>query len=363
MTPSALNRRVSWDGREGTNAPRLRSRWRFSLGSRLAAITSLVLVAVSTTVFIKLTARDRAKLIAAKSSAAAMLTELLAKELSAAIDFDDLDDVLATLNYLRGNPDIVGVAVWPPRASSEPMGTWARPATPALEPPRADEVDGVTASPERLVATRTVLGRRRTQLGRVRVVFTLAPENAAFRTDRWQLFWVTVALTAAAALALGLLARRYVVGPIRRVASAATALADGDLSARVEISTDDEIADLAKAFNVMGEAVRFREERLHKELELAKRIQTSGRRDIRHATVDTKLQLRPGDVMLLYTDGATETRSESGEMFGFDRLWRELERVREEPVSKIQEHLLFAIGGWGIPEDDVTLLVARYVAP
>jgi hypothetical protein len=40
-------------------------------------------------------------------------------------------------------------------------------------------------------------------------------------------------------------------------------------------------------------------------------------------------------------------------------LCRELERLREEPVSKIQEHLLlFAIGGWGTPDDDVTLLVA-----
>jgi serine phosphatase RsbU (regulator of sigma subunit) len=504
MTPSALNARLSWDGQGGANAPRLRSRWRFSLGSRLAAITSLVLVAVSTTVFIELTARDRTKLIAAKSNAAAMVTELLAEELSAAIDFDDLDDVSVTLNYLRGTPDIVGVAVWPPTASSEPMGKWARPGTPILEPPRADDADGVTTSPEWLVATRTVLGRRRTQLGRVRVLFTLAPENEAFRSNRWQVFWVTVALTAAAALALGLLSRRYVVGPIRRVASAATALADGDLSARVEIGSDDEIADLARAFNVMGEAVRFREERLAKELELAKRIQTSmlpqrlsvpglelaammvpatqvggdyydvlpveggcwigigdvaghgldaglcmlmmqsivaslvardssasptdvvcvlnevlfdnmhrlareghatltllryarsgellyagaheeiivcrskdgrceaiptpgtwvgSRRDIRHATVDTKLQLCPGDVMLLYTDGATETRSESGEQFGFDRLCRELERVREESVSNIQEHLLFAIGGWGTPEDDVTLLVVRYVGP
>jgi serine phosphatase RsbU (regulator of sigma subunit) len=512
MTDSAIDPQRVWPrrppaGRKGPGganvAHRPRNTRRFSLEARLAAVTSLVLVLVSTVVFIELTARDRAKLMSAKTGAAAMLTQLLANELSAAIDFDDFDDVSVTLNYLRGNEDIVAVAVWSAQNPREPIGSWSRAGVPSLSAPTADEQDGATTSDDWLVATRTVLGRRRAQLGRVRVLFTLAPENEAFRSNRLQLFWMTAALTAIAAISLALLARRYVVTPIRRLATAATALAEGDLSARVDVRTDDEIADLARAFNVMGEAVRFREERLHKELELAKRIQTSilpprfsvpgmevaatmvpatqvggdyydvlpvehgawlgigdvaghgldaglcmlmmqsivaslvardssaapedlvcvvnevlfdnahnrlgrdghatlsllhyeesgevvyagahediivcradsgrceaiatpgtwvgSKRDIRHATTRSKLELRVGDVMLLYSDGALDVRNERGEPFGFERLCSELEQIRDQPVAKIQEHLLFAIGGWGTSEDDVTLVVARYV--
>lgn len=107
---------------------------------------------------------------------------------------------------------------------------------------------------------------------------------------------MTAGLTAATAVVLALLARRYVVGPVRRLASAATALADGDLSVRVDSSSADEIGELACAFNVMGSAVAYREERLHKEIELA----------------------------------------------------------------QVVEDLLLEVGGWGDAEDDVTILVGKY---
>lgn len=472
-----------------------------SLETKIAAVTSTVLLVVSTALFLELAARERTKLIEAKASASAMLVQLLATELSTAIDFGDADDVSARLGGLRSNPDIVAAAVWQGPAS-DPTAQWALPGAPPLSPPASSDPDGAATSAEWLVATKTVLGPRGTQLGRARVVFTLAPENEAFRRNRLQLFWVTAGLTAATALLLGLLARRYVVGPLRRLAEAATALADGDVSARVDIRSADEIGDLARAFNVMGKAVAFREERLKKELELAQRIQTSilpttlevpdlaiaatmvptskvggdyydvlpiengcwvgigdvaghgldaglmmlmtqsivaglvarepgaspkdvvcilnevlfdnirkrlkrddhatmtllryersgtvvfagaheeivvfrakrgvcevistpgtwvgGRRDIRKGTVESTLQLAPGDVILLHTDGATEMRNAKGEEFGLERLCAELERVHERPVTAIVEHLVLTVGGWGIAEDDVTFLVGRY---
>ena len=43
----------------------------------------------------------------------------------------------------------------------------------------------------------------------------------------------------------------------------------------MNIRSNDEIGDLARAFNVMGKAVAFREERLRKEIDLAQHIQSS----------------------------------------------------------------------------------------
>jgi serine phosphatase RsbU (regulator of sigma subunit) len=85
-----------------------------------------------------------------------------------------------------------------------------------------------------------------------------------------------------------------------------------------------------------------------------------GRRDIRAGTVDTPLSLAPGDVMLLYTDGVIELRNAEGEQFGVERLAAELERVHDTPVEAIQDHLLKVLGAWGVADDDVTVMVARY---
>ncbi|HLK37789.1 MAG TPA: SpoIIE family protein phosphatase [Polyangiaceae bacterium] len=471
-----------------------------SLEARLMAVTSVVLVLASTTLFLRLAARERSNLIAAKASAATMVIELLATELAAAIDFGDADDVSARLNALRANPDIVSAAVWP-NSNEPPTASWSAPDAPALSAPLPRDGDGTTSTPGWLIATKTVVGPRGASLARVRVAFTLRGENEAYRKNRLQLFWMTAGLTAATAILLGALARRYVTGPLRGLAEAASALADGDLTARVDIRSADEIGDLARAFNVMGKAVAFRQERLEREVELAQRIQTSilprqpsvpglscaatmiptaevggdyydflpveggcwigigdvsghgldaglmmlmtqsivaslvakepaasprdvvcvlnevlfdnirnrlrrddhatltllrydrggrvvfagaheeiivyraaqgtcetiatpgtwvgGRRDIRRGTVESSFQLGPGDVMLLHTDGATEIRNGHGEEFGIERLGAELQRSHDRPAAEIVENLVFAVGGWGTVEDDVTLLVFK----
>jgi serine phosphatase RsbU (regulator of sigma subunit) len=245
-----------------------------SLEARLVAVTSVVLIVVSTTLFFELVARERTKLIEAKAGAASMVIQLLATELAAAIDLGDADDVSVRLNDLRSNRDIVGAAVWTDPAHAA-TAEWSTAGGPPIEAPRPIDPDGAVTSSDWLVATSTIVSPHGAKLARVRIVFTLAPENDAFQKNRLQLFWMTAAITAATAVLLGLLARRYVVGPLSRLAHAASALADGDLSVRVDVRSNDEIGDLARAFNVMGKAVAFREERLRKEIDLAQHIQTS----------------------------------------------------------------------------------------
>ncbi|HVU00770.1 MAG TPA: SpoIIE family protein phosphatase [Polyangiaceae bacterium] len=473
-----------------------------SLEVRLASVTSLVLVLVSAGLFVELSSRERGKLISAKTGAATMLIQLLSIELAPAVDFGDTNDVAARLADVRANPDIVAAGVWSDVAKP-PLSEWRTAEAPPLAPPQDGAPDGTRVSTDFLVVTSTMLGPSGGKLGRVALVFTLRPENEAFRRDRRTLFLVTAVLTAFTAALLALLARRYVVGPLGRLARAATSLADGDTSARVDIRSDDEMGDLARAFNVMGEAVRFREERLQKEIELAQRIQTSilprntdvpgleiaarmvpasevggdyydvlpvpggawigigdvaghgldaglmmlmmqsivsslvkwapaapprdvivalnevlyenikvrlgrddhatlsvmhyaedgkvtfagahedlivwraltkkvefvetpgtwvgGRRDIRPGTTDSELRLNPGDVVVLYTDGVTEIRDSSGQDFGVERLAHEVERVAERPTAEILEHLVTEVGNFGNAEDDVTVVVLRYV--
>jgi hypothetical protein len=83
--------------------------------------------------------------------------------------------------------------------------------------------------------------------------------------------------------------------------------------------------------------------------------------DMARATVDSTAQLRPGDVMVLYTDGITEARNAEGELFGPRRLAEIVERNRTAPSEAIRQHIIDEVTAWmTAQDDDVTVLVLRY---
>jgi len=84
--------------------------------------------------------------------------------------------------------------------------------------------------------------------------------------------------------------------------------------------------------------------------------------DIEHFTTDSSLKLANGDLLVLYTDGVTETMDGSGEMFGIDRLCQEIEAARAQTPERIRDRVLDAVREWGAQTDDVTLVVMRYGA-
>lgn len=82
---------------------------------------------------------------------------------------------------------------------------------------------------------------------------------------------------------------------------------------------------------------------------------------VRNAMTESTLQLLPGDVMVLYTDGITEARNVNREFFGLDRLAQLVEENRQAPVDEIQRRVIDDLLGFmHLQDDDVTLLVIRY---
>jgi serine phosphatase RsbU (regulator of sigma subunit)/predicted enzyme related to lactoylglutathione lyase len=72
-------------------------------------------------------------------------------------------------------------------------------------------------------------------------------------------------------------------------------------------------------------------------------------------------QLSAGDLLALYTDGVTESRDESGEEFGEQRLLEHLRQKTGLPVHQMLSSVIEQIQGFSSAEqhDDITLILAR----
>lgn len=84
--------------------------------------------------------------------------------------------------------------------------------------------------------------------------------------------------------------------------------------------------------------------------------------DISPMLAETSFDLKPGDMMLLYTDGATEAEDPGTEQFTVERLMDSLVRARELPGSEIMDRLFSDIRKWmsSAPMfDDITLVLVR----
>jgi len=78
---------------------------------------------------------------------------------------------------------------------------------------------------------------------------------------------------------------------------------------------------------------------------------------------EDRFQMRPGDILVGYSDGVTEPENDFGE-FGEERLMEVVRRYRDQPLHVISSQVMQALDAWiGAEEqpDDITLVLARQV--
>lgn len=81
---------------------------------------------------------------------------------------------------------------------------------------------------------------------------------------------------------------------------------------------------------------------------------------------EEEIQMQPGDVAVLFTDGITEARQSSGEEFGYDPLLEIGKTVRNNNAIEIRDAIITAVDthmGHQPPEDDLTLVVLKWRKP
>ena len=78
-----------------------------------------------------------------------------------------------------------------------------------------------------------------------------------------------------------------------------------------------------------------------------------------------EVQLAPGDLVVLFSDGVTEARNEDGDEYGRDRLLSALTTATQHDADSVLEQLISSVrafAGVAPQADDITALVLRYRA-
>ncbi len=78
--------------------------------------------------------------------------------------------------------------------------------------------------------------------------------------------------------------------------------------------------------------------------------------------VQESVEMQPGDLLFVYTDGLTDAENQAGEMFGEDRMIRRLNDLRHLSAEKISQELhdqVRAFSGTAAQTDDITMIVLK----
>jgi serine phosphatase RsbU (regulator of sigma subunit) len=75
------------------------------------------------------------------------------------------------------------------------------------------------------------------------------------------------------------------------------------------------------------------------------------------------VQLKPGDLLVIFTDGVTDATGPDGEEFGDDRLVDVISQHHDRSARALLQEIVDDVKAFGGPEqfDDLTLIVAKVV--
>jgi len=269
------------------------------VGAKFAAVVVGVLLIAGLAIAIGLSRVAREQLVQAKLRGAEMIVDNVALALAPALDFDDRTAVSEYAERLGATRDVVQVVVWSQQSATPVFSKASTPAPPLTTGNENRTTDSAILLSRALV---TPLG---TQVGNLRVQFSLNPENQRFRQVRANILLLTGGATLSIAAMIILIARLLIVKRVQQLLAATIQLRLGrDIS--VPTSPRDELGELAFGFNEMAREIRDRERKLSIE------------RDKSHELLDNMRQA------ILVTDPEgqlTDVRSRQAEvLFGADKL-------------------------------------------
>ncbi|MDM8515283.1 SpoIIE family protein phosphatase [Desulfobacterales bacterium HSG16] len=105
----------------------------------------------------------------------------------------------------------------------------------------------------------------------------------------------------------------------------------------------------------------YRQEEDQYELIRTKGVYLNFKKDISKITKNSYFELGKGDVMVLYTDGLTESENPDGEMLDINRLAEMIKRYAHQEAEAMKENIMADVLDWcdNRREDDMTLVIVK----
>lgn len=257
-----------------------------SIRMKLTLVMTLLLAIMSVGVYLYFPARFKAQAVESAIKNAAALTEMTATSIADGVDSRDPTAIAEVLASLRRNPDVIYLVVLAPGgeqvASFNPLMAdqvdfTAIPHGPLRTPysiPHADRIgddpssapapagiEGGESADGTIYQVVTPVREHGRDLGMMYVGISLDAIQTAIARSR-----ATVALVTLIAFMAGVVAVFFlstlIVGPLQRIAQTAERIADGDLSQRADVGAQDEVGQLARAFNQMVDRLNGAREQL-----------------------------------------------------------------------------------------------------
>ncbi|MCS7082340.1 MAG: methyl-accepting chemotaxis protein [Bacteroidota bacterium] len=255
------------------------------------------------------------KLEAAFQGKGRQAAQSLAQLSAYSILLQDAEQIRSLAQQLaKANPEIVAAAVYD--KDNTLLGGLKAETFPKLAPsPEQTQVGRLRSRSQELLDVLTpVHNEAGERIGLARVALTLAPVRAEQRSALLAGLSASAAATLLASVVL-LLLSRMIVRPVQHLQEAARRVTEGDLEARVRIRQQDELGELAGAFNHMVEHLAETLEAISQQRERAEEAQRAAERvqmelEARQAHLEQYVS-RMGDVIEQITAGDLTPRFES----------------------------------------------------
>lgn len=247
---------------------------RLTIRTKIAVMMTALLAVVSVAVYLFFPSRLHRQSVDAVTRQATALTEMAAFAVADGLQNRNEAAVAAALAGIRSNPDLVYLVLLDARGETyssfnELIASEADyrrlPMTAIAQPHRVLQAGrevrrgttriagGMTADGEVYQSMSPVQHRGRT-IGTLYTGMSLATANSEAAASRATIALITLAAFAVVTLAVFALST-VITGPLQRIVETTDDIAAGDFSKRAAVSSDDEVGQLARAFNRMVERV------------------------------------------------------------------------------------------------------------
>lgn len=236
-----------------------------SIRTRLTIMMTLLLAIMSVAVYVYFPSRLKRQAVDSVVQNGAALAEMTSFSIARGLSARDPSAIAEVLAAMRRNPDLVYVVVLDSSdlvyanynelmASQVDFRSIPMKAIGATSQSEGRQVTGGFSSDASVFQAAAPVRYQGRQVGQLYLGLSLDPINASIARSK-----ATIALVTAIAFMAGVVGvfvlSTLITGPLQRIVNTAEQIAEGDFSRRADVHGDDEVGQLASAFNLMIDRV------------------------------------------------------------------------------------------------------------